>query len=198
MTIDPSRPAATPLTAIPPAATLRPNLAASEDDVLEVQFRTDFAWKVFDQNQDLIRATDQKTYTLIVMSTLLISAASANIERFVASATGREVMLGVLIVTCVFFFINALSTLFARSGPRPPEATGLIYFSHIVARNSSVKYASAFQAARREELLDDLLTQISAIALILEDKLVHYRRSWIAAALELAAFLVMVVFGRFL
>jgi hypothetical protein len=210
MSIDTSRPtAALPLSAVLPAGPHRqgPLAGAGQgrevtnpaDTSAEVEFRTEFAWKVFNQNQDLIRATDQKTYTLIVMSTLLISAASANIERFVDTPAAREVILGVLVVTCVFFFINALSTLFARTTSfRPSEATSLIYFAHIAARKTSDHYCQDFSTAARETLLNDLLVQISAISLILEDKLNHYRRSWIAAALELAAFLVMVVFGRFM
>ncbi len=209
MTQDPSRTASIPpLTSISPpvrnpAVALAPerDALADADHELErdLQWRIDFAWKINDQNQELIRSTDQKTYNLIVMSTLLISLSSANVERFVVRPGAREIALAVLVVTCVNFFVHALSTLFARASTTTAAPNkSMIFFGHIVSHGSANGYQAQFTAASRAELLEDLVTQVSVVSMILQKKMASYRRSWMAAALEVGAFLLMVLGGRFL
>jgi hypothetical protein len=174
-------------------------LAADHGTDADIQWRIDFAWKINDQNQELIRSTDQKTYNLIVMSTLLISLSSANVERFVVRPAAREIALAVLVVTCVNFFVHALSTLFARAGTTTAEPNkSMIFFGHIVSHGPGSGYQNQFAAASKSELLEDLVTQVAVVSTILQKKMASYRRSWIAAALEVCAFLLMVLFGRFL
>jgi hypothetical protein len=166
---------------------------------VDLDWRIDFAWKIFNQNQELIRSTDQKIYNLIVMSTLLISLSSANVERFVVRPEARQFVLGVLVLACVNFFVHALATLLARAGQAgPAEPKSLIFCNHIAALGSVAQYRSNFGAASREMMLDDLLAQIAALSDILEKKLKNYKRSWIAASLEVGAFLLMVLVGHFL
>jgi hypothetical protein len=209
MTQDPSRsPPLPPLSSISTPVRSSAVALASERDGLpgahqdsdqDLQWRCDFAWKIFDQNQELIRSTDQKTYNLIVMSTLLISLSSANVERFVVRAGAREVALAVLVVSCVNFFVHALSTLFARaSTTTPAPSKSMIFFGHIVSHPTATGYRDQFTVASKTELLDDLVTQVSVVSMILQRKMASYRRSWMAAALEVGAFLLMVLFGRFL
>ena len=210
MTQDPSRSTPIPpLTSIgtpgrSPAVTLAserdglPTSTAAAEDA-DLEWRLDFAWKVNDQNQELIRSTDQKTYNLIVMSTLLISLSSANVERFVVRPAAREVALAVLVVTCVNFFVHALSTLFARSSTTTAAPNkSMIYFGHIVTHDTANGYQKQFAAASKTELLEDLVTQVAVVSMILQKKMASYRRSWMAAALEVCVFLLMVLFGRFL
>ena len=208
MTQDPSRSSTIPpLTSITtPVRSPSVALASEQNDIAEVaqasnadlQWRIDFAWKINDQNQELIRSTDQKTYNLIVMSTLLISLSSANVERFVVRPAAREIALAVLVVTCVNFFVHALSTLFARAGTTTTPSKSMIFFGHIVSHGPGSGYQDQFSAASKSELLEDLVTQVSVVSLILQKKMASYRRSWMAAALEVCAFLLMVLFGRFL
>jgi hypothetical protein len=163
----------------------------------DLHWRCDFAWKVFAQNQSVITATDQKTYMLIVMSTLLVSLGSANIDRFVAGAFARQVALACLVGSAVLFFILALITLFARVSPHPSgRKRSLVYFAHVAQDGAKQTYNAKFSAAAQAELLDDLLDQLVQVSAILTKKMSSYRHCWIGAIVEVVVFLSMVLFGH--
>ena len=89
----------------------------------------DHAWRVLNLQQELIRAMDQKTYMLIVMSTLLVSFTSTNLERITNVGRIRSVALPVLVLAAVCFFMFSLATLLARQDRRRPNPSpSLVYF----------------------------------------------------------------------
>jgi hypothetical protein len=163
----------------------------------DLHWRCEFAWKIFAQNQALITATDQKTYMLIVMSTLLISLGSANIDRFITNPLGRQIALGLLVASAVLFFLLALATLFARGSHHPgADKRSLIYFVHVARDAQDRAYSDKFFAVPQARLLEDLLDQLTQVAAILTRKMVSYRRSWMGAILEVVVFLSIVVVGH--
>ena len=163
----------------------------------DLHWRCEFAWKIFAQNQSVITATDQKTYMLIVMSTLLVSLGSANIDRFIVSPLGRQIALGLLVASAVMFFLLALATLFARGTHKPGgNKHSLMYFVHVARDGQDGNYHAKFSTAAQGELLDDLLDQLVQIAQILTNKMVSYRRCWMGAIFEVGVFLSIVLVGH--
>jgi hypothetical protein len=163
----------------------------------DLHWRCEFAWKVFAQNQSVITATDQKTYMLIVMSTLLVSLGSANIDRFIVSSLGRQIALSLLVASAVMFFLLALATLFARVIHKPVAGKrSLVYFVHVARDGQNGNYHAKFSTAPQAEMLDDLLDQLVQVAQVLTKKLVSYRRCWMGAIVEVAVFLSIVLVGH--
>jgi hypothetical protein len=172
-----------------------PSLARVRQE--DLHWRCEFAWKIFAQNQALIAATDQKTYMLIVMSTLLISLGSANIDRFVLGPFARQVALSLLVASAVVFFLLALVTLLARGSKHAPgESRSLVYFAHIAEAGSEGAYNSRFASASQTELMDDLLEQLTHVSHILTKKMRNYRHCWIGAIGEVVIFLSIVLIGH--
>ena len=54
---------------------------ANRYDVPQLSLRLEQAWRILNLNQELIRSADQKSYLLIVMSTLLVTYISTNLPR---------------------------------------------------------------------------------------------------------------------
>jgi hypothetical protein len=160
-------------------------------------WRYDHAWRVLNLNQEIIRATDQKTYMLIVMSTLLVSFTASNLDRLSRDGWLHDAVLPSLGLTAIAFFIFALATLLARHEPiAPTTQPSLVFFGHILGRRDISTYRSDFHAASQHEVIDDMLAQILIVSSILRTKLATYRRAWICLAFQVAIFLALCLFGR--
>jgi hypothetical protein len=160
-------------------------------------WRYDHAWRVLNLNQEIIRATDQKIYMLIVMSTLLVSFSANNLDRLSREGWLHDAALPILGLTAIAFFVFALATLLARHDPIAATARpSLVFFGHILGRTDLSCYRSDFHAASQYEVIDDMLAQILIVSSILRTKLATYRRAWICLAFQVAIFLALCVFGH--
>ena len=75
-------------------------------DVPTLMLRLDQAWRILNLNQELIRAADQKIYLLIVMSTLLVTYVSTNLEKIVNHGVVERVCLILFLVAGAAFFFS--------------------------------------------------------------------------------------------
>jgi hypothetical protein len=119
-------------------------------------WRYEHAWRILNLNQELIRATDQKTYTLLVLSTLLVSYSANNLERLSPAGWMHDAALPLLGLTAIAFFVFALATLVARHDATPRTARpSLVFFGHILGRGDLESYLQDFHGATQHEVIDD-------------------------------------------
>ena len=171
----------------------------------QLTLRLDQAWRILNLNQDLIRAADQKIYLLIVMSTLLVSYVSTNLDKIIRLGQLQKSLLILFLIACAAFFYFALTTVFARSAKRgsqvghadqadASEMPGLIFFGDIASRRQVSDYAAQFRQADSRALFDDLCVQIFQTSHIAQSKYRAYRRAWMALTIEVSLFLLLEFF----
>lgn len=160
----------------------------------QLTLRLDQAWRILNLNQDLIRAADQKIYLLIVMSALLVTYVSTNLDKIVRQGMVEKVWLFLFLIGGAAFFLFALMTLLAR-GRKPENGSlripHLVYFQDIAQRAQPGEYAANFRDADLHEVLDDVCHQIHQVATIAGNKYRSYRRAWAGLLLEVSMFLVI-------
>lgn len=150
--------------------------------------KLDIAWKVFQNNQELIRFADQKVGFLLVISGVLTSFVFESLSEIKALKLNGYISLGIFLVIFGFFILFSVKSLFAR----PSTKTGnnvpkLIYFGHIVKRKEAAEYHQDFWKTTEVELIKDLTYQIYEIACIAETKYKNYKIAcWILGGQFLA------------
>ena len=167
----------------------------NDDQLLKL----DQAWRILNQNQELIRSADQKVYLLIVMSTLLVTYVSTNLEKIITLGTLQKICLVLFLIAASLFFHFALSTLLARSSGAKkitPSTTPLliphlIFFGDIAKRHIPEDYVSDFHLADLDQILDDVCYQNYHVAIIAKIKYKVYRNAWLALLVEVAMFLML-------
>ncbi|HEX9392255.1 MAG TPA: Pycsar system effector family protein [Usitatibacteraceae bacterium] len=160
----------------------------------ELALRLEQAWRIFNLNQDLIRAADQKIYVLFVMSTLLVTYVSTNLEKIMRQGALQRGILILFLMAVAAFFFFALSTVVSRSR-KPPSAVStlprVVFFGDIAERESGPAYAEAFCSTDLQAIFDDICHQIYDVASIARAKYRLYRQAWMALLLEVALFLLL-------
>lgn len=171
--------------------------ASSRYDMPQLTLRLDQVWRILNLNQELIRSADQKSYLLIVMSTLLVTYISTNLPRLMGMGMSVKLSLILFIFAAAMFYYFALSTLLARNRGKaaPSTQTGqipnLIFFGDIAQRAQPADYAACFHRADLHEVLDDVCHQIHQVAHIATRKYRAYHRAWIALLAELSMFVML-------
>ncbi len=163
-------------------------------DIPQLTLRLDQAWRILNLNQELIRAADQKIYLLIVMSTLLVTYVSTNLDKIMRQGVVEKIWLLLFFFAGAAFFYFALTTLLARGRKPAIEAAqipNLVFFGDIAQRSKPDDYAASFHRADLHEVLDDVCYQIHQVASIATNKYRAYRRAWMALLIEVSMFLVL-------
>jgi hypothetical protein len=171
-----------------------PEHASQAYDLPQLTLRLDQAWRILNLNQELIRSADQKIYLLIVMSTLLVTYVSTNLDKIMRQGMIEKVGLVLFLIAGAAFFYFALSTLLARarkSSSASPQMPNLIFFGDIAQRSAPDDYAASFHRATLGEVLDDVCHQIHQVANIANNKYRAYRRAWLALLIEVSLFLLL-------
>src|SRR5260221_5283069 len=125
----------------------------------ELALRLEQAWRIFNLNQDLILAADQKIYVLFVMLTLLVAYVSTNLEKIMRQGALQRGILILFLMAVAAFFFFALSTVVSRSR-KPPSAVStlprLVFFCDIAERESGPGYAEALCSTDLPAIFDDI------------------------------------------
>jgi len=167
---------------------------ASRYDLPQLTLRLDQVWRILNLNQELIRSADQKSYLLIVMSTLLVTYISTNLPGLMGMGMPVKLSLVLFIFAAAMFYYFALSTLLARNRGKhalSSQIPNLIFFGDIAQRAQPADYAACFHRADLHEVLDDVCHQIHQVANIATRKYRAYRRAWIALMAELSMFVML-------
>lgn len=176
---------------------------AASNDTAQLVLKLDQAWRILNLNQELIRSADQKIYLLIVMSTLLVTYVSTNLDKIMHLGTHEKICLILFLIAGGAFFYFALTTVLARSRDLknaqssnagltlPMPMRNLIFFGDITQRGNPDDYVAAFQQADLNDILDDVCHQIHQVATIATVKYIAYRHAWLALMVEVSMFLVL-------
>jgi Family of unknown function (DUF5706) len=167
---------------------------ANRYDLSQLTLRLDQAWRILNLNQELIRSADQKSYLLIVMSTLLVTYISTNLSRLMGMGMPVKLSLVLFIFAAAMFYYFALSTLLARNRGKAAlsgQIPNLVFFGDVAQRAHPADYAACFHRADLHEVLDDVCHQIHQVANIATRKYRAYRRAWIALLAELSMFVML-------
>lgn len=160
--------------------------------------RTENTWKIFNNQQDLIRLFDTKVNVLLVISGITTSFLLVNLKEILGLGMTGKVMFGLFVLFFACFVVFALLTIF----PRKPTKSGksipkLIYFKDIASRVEAKDYVDDFEKTSDKELQNDLYYQIYELATIVKLKIANYFKAWIFLILQFIVFTVVLVIMNF-
>jgi hypothetical protein len=151
--------------------------------------RTENTWKIFNNQQDLIRLFDTKVNVLLVISGITTSFLLVNLKEIIETGAFGKILFGLFVVFFALFVVFALLTIF----PRKPTKSGrsipkLIYFKDIASRVEAKDYVEDFEKTTDKELQNDLYYQIYELASIVKLKSENYYKAWIFLILQFIVF----------
>ena len=161
--------------------------------------KIEYAWKLFQNNQEMIKFSDSKLRFLAIISGVLTSYILGNfLSLFNLRWYGK--------LTLLIFFIAFLSfVLFAllSSYPRFASKTGnkvpkLIYHKHVSERIEANDYISNFIETEDDKHLKDILYQVYEISGIATVKFKYYNKSWFSLGVQLVSFSLLLLMQSFI
>lgn len=160
--------------------------------------RTENTWKIFDNQQDLIRLFDTKVNVLLVISGITTSFLLVNLKDILQTGVAGKIMFGLFVLFFTCFVIFALLTIF----PRKPTKSGksipkLIYFKDIASRVEAKDYVEDFENTSDKQLQNDLYYQIFELASIVKLKSSNYFKAWIFLILQFVVFTIVLIIMNF-
>ena len=160
--------------------------------------RTENTWKIFNNQQDLIRLFDTKVNVLLVISGITTSFLLVNLKEIIETGTFGKILFGLFVVFFALFVVFALLTIF----PRKPTKSGrsipkLIYFKDIASRVEAIDYVEDFEKTTDKELQNDLYYQIYELASIVKLKSENYYKAWIFLILQFIVFTGLLIVMNF-
>ena len=160
-----------------------------------VEDQLDFAWRNFEDQQAIIRASDLKAGYLVTF--LLFFGAStiplgkevfpklswhadvAGIVCVLYLATYAALVLG--FVWSLYLISHVLMPRIARHHQSPRQGSELLYYEHIIRHANSEEYFAAMASASPEQLLRNVTDQVFELAQICKskvDNLRHFSKSF--------------------
>lgn len=174
----------------------------SQSDRQRVELdRIDAAWKIRNDQQDMIKFADQKVGVVLTLSAVLTGFVFTNLRELSAPGAFAIALLVVFVIATIAMMICALRALLARGpsaaatemgdgGTPGAGLLGLVYFGHIGQRASPHDYWLEFQAVEASGLLRDLCHQNWELARIAGEKYRQYRFTWCCLNIQLGLFAV--------
>ena len=160
--------------------------------------RTENTWKIFNNQQDLIRLFDTKVNVLLVISGITTSFLLVNLKDVLVTGIAGKIMFVLFVLFFACFVIFALLTIF----PRKPSKSGnsipkLIYFKDIASRVEAKDYVEDFENTSDKQLQNDLYYQIFELASIVKLKSANYYKAWIFLILQFVVFTIVLIIMNF-
>jgi ABC-type multidrug transport system fused ATPase/permease subunit len=166
---------------------------------MEIEKKIDHAWKLFNNNQDMIKFSDSKLRFLAVISGVLTSYILANFSTLFSLHWYGKLALLAFSVSFLFFVIFALLSSFPRfaskTGGQVPK---LIYYKHISERVEANDFIHDFLSSSEEDQLKDILYQVYEISGIATKKFNYYNKSWYAIGCQVLTFSILLIMQSFL
>lgn len=157
--------------------------------MMNVDKKIEHAWKLFLNNQEMIRFSDSKLRFLAVISGVLTSFVLVNL-----TSLAGDFWYGIfsVIIFCLSFLLFVIFALLS-SFPRFASKTGnkipkLIYYKHISDRIEPNEYITDFLNTSDEDHLKDILYQVYEVSGIASKKFKHYHNAWYALGIQIITF----------
>lgn len=161
-----------------------------------VDKQIDIAWKLFQNNQEMIKFADSKIMFLLVISGVFTTHTLTNLRDLFSAGILCQIVVVLFFIAFLVFTIYALLTIYPRHRSKTEHLTAnLIYFKNIYTRKDVGQYIEDFQDASDEQILEDILFQNFQVAAIATKKFKYYDRSWIFLGIQAVAFIVLLILG---
>lgn len=160
--------------------------------------KTETAWKIFENQQNLIKFFDSKINILLIISSIATSVILTNLKDLILLGLLSKIL--VILFFCLFlvFIIFALLTIFPRKATKTGSSLPkLIYFKDISERVEPNDYVNDFIGTNENDLQKDIYYQIYEIATILNKKSKNYNTSWICLLFQSIFFIILLLLKAF-
>jgi hypothetical protein len=160
--------------------------------------KTDLAFKLLDNVQNLIKFADTKINVLLIISGVTTTFILTNFQSFFDLCLFSKIAFGLFIISFLIFIILSILTI----SPRKDKHTGnsvskTIYFEHIASRVEVKDFITDYTKLDESGFQSDLLYQVYENSKIADKKFKFYKKSLIALQTELLFFFVLVTIKFF-
>lgn len=161
--------------------------------------KIEFAWKILQHNQDMIKFADSKVRFLLIVSGISTSYILVNLADFFSFPFLKQFMIGVFLVSFFFFLIFALLTIVPRYSTIIPSkmVPDVVFYQNIAERSSAEDYITDYSKSKEEDILRDVLNQVYVVSKIASDKFKYNFRSWICLGIQLISFIMIMTIKMF-
>jgi len=154
--------------------------------------KTDTAFKLLDNVQNLIKFADTKINVLLVISTVTTTFVLTNFQNLYDLNCFSKTTLGLFFLAFICFVVLSILTI----SPRTDKYTGsspakTIYFKHISARVKAKDFIDDFNKLTLKSCVTDILYQVYENSKIADKKFAFYNRSLIALQAQIFFFFLL-------
>jgi hypothetical protein len=159
---------------------------------MEENRRTDLAFKVLDNVQNLIKFADTKINVLLVISGVTTTFVLTNFQGLYSQGIIPKTCLGLFFIAFLVFVILSVLTISPRSDKHSRESLPkTIYFGHIAKRVEAKDFIDDYLKLDEKTFMNDLLYQIFENSKIADKKFEFYKKSLIALNFQILLFFVL-------
>ena len=160
--------------------------------------KTDLAFKLLDNVQNLIKFADTKINVLLIISGVTTTFILTNFQGLFDLCLVSKIILGLFFVSFLVFIVFSILTI----SPRNDNHTGnsvskTIYFEHIASRVEVKDFISDYTKLDEPGFQSDLLYQVFENSKIADKKFKFYKKSLIALQVQLLFFFALVIIKFF-
>lgn len=161
---------------------------------MEENRKTDLAFKLLDNVQNLIKFADTKINVLLIISGVSTTFILTNFQSLLCSCLLSKITLCLFLITFLAFIILSILTI----SPRKDKHTGnsvskTIYFKHIAERIEAKDFIDDYNLLDEKKFQSDLLYQVFENSKIAEKKFQFYNFSLTALKIQILLFFVLIV-----
>jgi len=156
---------------------------------MDLDKKIDITWKIFLNNQEMIKLSESKLKFTSVISGVLVTYMLAHLDKIIQNGSTAMILVTLFFVFFLIFVLFALLS----SLPRFASKTGsnvrkLIYYKHIREKVEASEYIDTFNNSTDDDHLRDILYQAYEVSGIADSKFKYYRYSWFSLGFQLIAF----------
>jgi hypothetical protein len=166
--------------------------------IMDDNRRTDLAFKLLDNVQNLIKFADTKINVLLIISGVTTTFILTNFQEFFELCLISKIILGLFFFSFLVFIVFSILTI----SPRKDNHTGnsvskTIYFEHIASRIEVKDFMNDYTKLDESGFQSDLLYQVFENSKIAGKKFKCYKKSLISLQFQLLFFFVLVAVKYF-
>lgn len=160
---------------------------------MEDNRKTDIAFKLLENVQNLIKFADTKINVLLVISGVTTTFVLTNFKGLYSHCLFSKIALGLFFIAFLVFVFLSLLTISPRNAKHTGNSVAkTIYFEHIANRVEVKDFIDDYTKLNEVCFQSDLLYQIFENSKIAEKKFRFYKKSLIALQMQLLLFFVLI------
>lgn len=161
--------------------------------------RTDLAFKVLENVQNLIRFADAKINVLLIISGVSTTFILANFQNLYTSCLVSKIALGLFFLSFFVFVFFSMRTISPQSDKHTGKSVPkTIYFKHIASRIEVRDFIDDYEKLDDTGFLNDLLCQVFENSKIADKKFVSYNNSLTTMKVQIGLFFILIAIRFFI